>query len=85
MLPDAILIPAIAVQNGSDGSYVYVVAADHRVKARGVHTGSVEGDQTVVLSGLSAGETVVTEGQYRLEPDALVHIESLDAPRASLP
>ena len=85
MLPDAILIPAIAVQNGSDGSYVYVVAADHRAKARGVHTGSVEGDQTVVLSGLSAGETVVTEGQYRLEPDALVHIESLDAPRASLP
>jgi len=85
MLPDAILIPAIAVQNGSDGSYVYVVASDHRAKARGVHIGSVEGDQTVVLSGLSAGETVVTEGQYRLEPDALVHIESLDAPRASLP
>jgi multidrug efflux system membrane fusion protein len=84
-LPDAILIPTIAVQNGSEGPYVYVVAADRRAKAKVVHIGSVEGAQTVVASGLSAGETVVTEGQFRLEPDALVHIESVDSPRASLP
>jgi multidrug efflux system membrane fusion protein len=84
-LPDAILIPAIAVQNGSEGPYVYVVTADNRAKARVVHIGSVEGDQTIIAGGLSAGDTVVTEGQFRLEPDALVHIESVDSPRASLP
>jgi multidrug efflux system membrane fusion protein len=84
-LPDAILIPTIAVQNGSEGPYVYVVTADKRAKAKVVHIGSVEGDQTIVASGLSPGETVVTEGQFRLEPDALVHVESVDSRRASLP
>ncbi|HWS68106.1 MAG TPA: efflux RND transporter periplasmic adaptor subunit [Steroidobacteraceae bacterium] len=84
-LPDAILIPTIAVQNGSEGPYVYVVTPDNRAKARVVHIGSVEGAQTIIASGLSAGETAVTEGQFRLEPDALVHIVSVDSPRASLP
>ncbi|MDB6090356.1 MAG: putative efflux rane fusion protein [Gammaproteobacteria bacterium] len=84
-LPDAILIPTIAVQNGSEGSYVYVVTASNRVQARVVHIGSVEGDQAIVVSGLSPGETVVTEGQFRLEPDAPVHIASVDPPRTALP
>jgi multidrug efflux system membrane fusion protein len=84
-LPDAILIPTIAVQNGSEGPYAYVITADNRAKAKVVHIGSVEGDQTIIAGGLSAGETVVTEGQFRLEPDAPVHIVSVDSPRASLP
>jgi multidrug efflux system membrane fusion protein len=84
-LPDAILIPTIAVQNGSEGPYVYVVTPDNRAKARVVQIGSVEGAQTIIAGALSAGETVVTEGQFRLEPDALVHIVSVDSPRASLP
>ncbi|HEY3656573.1 MAG TPA: efflux RND transporter periplasmic adaptor subunit [Steroidobacteraceae bacterium] len=84
-LPDAILMPTIAVQNGSEGPYVYVVASGNFVKARVVHIGSVEGDQTIVVSGLSGGETVVTEGQFRLEPDTPVRIVSVDSPRTSLP
>jgi membrane fusion protein, multidrug efflux system len=85
-LPDAIVIPTIAVQNGSEGPYVYVVTADNHAKAQVVRIGSVEGDQTIIAGGLSAGETVVTEGQFRLEPDATVRIESVDSPRAaSLP
>jgi len=83
-LADAIVIPTIAVQNGNEGPYVYMVTADNHAKAQVVHIGSVEGDQTIVASGLSAGETVVTEGQFRLEPDALVHVESVDQSRASL-
>jgi multidrug efflux system membrane fusion protein len=83
-LPDAILIPSVAVQNGSEGPYVYVVAVGNHVKAR-PRIGSVEGDLTVVVGGLSASERVVTEGQFRLEPDALVHIESVDSPRTVRP
>jgi membrane fusion protein, multidrug efflux system len=83
--PDAILIPSIAVQNGNEGPYAYVVAKDNRVSARGLHIGSVEGDQTIVASGLAVGETVVTEGQFRLEPGASVNVVSVDSPRASLP
>jgi multidrug efflux system membrane fusion protein len=83
-LPDAILIPSVAVQNGSDGPYVYVVTTGNVVKPRVLHIGSVEGDQTIVAGGLTPGETVVTEGQFRLEADAPVHIESVDSPRVSL-
>jgi membrane fusion protein, multidrug efflux system len=82
-LPDAIVIPTIAVQNGSEGPYVYVVTAGNHAKAQVVRIGSVEGDQTIIAGGLSAGATVVTEGQFRLEPDATVRIESLDPPRAA--
>jgi multidrug efflux system membrane fusion protein len=82
-LPDAIVIPTIAVQNGSEGPYVYVITAVNRAKAQVVRIGSVEGDQTIIASGLSAGQTVVTEGQFRLEPDATVRIESVDPPRAA--
>jgi membrane fusion protein, multidrug efflux system len=84
-LPDAILIPSVAVQNGSEGPYVYVVTAGNLVKARPVRIASVEGDLTVVVGELSAGEKVVTEGQFRLEPDAPVHIESVDSPRTARP
>ena len=83
-LPDAILIPSVAVQNGNEGPYVYVVTAGNVVKPRVLHIGSIEGDQTIVAGGLTPGETVVTEGQFRLEPDAPVHIESVDSPRVSL-
>jgi multidrug efflux system membrane fusion protein len=84
-LPHAILIPTIAVQNGSEGPYVYLIAAGNHVKARAIQIESVEAEQTIVASGLSAGETVVTEGQFRLEPDALVQIASVDSPRTSPP
>lgn len=75
-LPDALTVPTVAVQNGSEGPYVYVIGAGDRVKVRDVRIGSIEGDQTVVANGLSAGEYAVTEGQFRLEPNALVHIET---------
>jgi multidrug efflux system membrane fusion protein len=83
-LPDALLVPTVAVQNGTEGPYVYVVGTGDRVMVRDVKIGSIEGDQTVVANGLSAGENAVTEGQFRLEPNALVHIES-DPPRPSTP
>ena len=46
-----------------------------------------EGDgQSVVLTGLIAGETVVTAGQYRLQPGSLVAAEPTPrVPRRRLP
>ncbi len=79
-LPDAIVVPTVAVQNGSDGPFVYVVAAGNHVKVQTVELGPTEGDQSIIDSGLSAGERVVTEGQFRLEPDSVVHVESVDPP-----
>jgi len=56
------------VQTGQDGSFVFVVKSDRSVETRPVTTGARIDQDLVILTGLTAGETVVTEGQLRLAP-----------------
>ncbi len=70
--PNALTVPATAVQTSQDGQYVYVVKPDHTVEMRTVTAGRQQGDQVVITAGVSAGETVVTDGQLRLTPGARV-------------
>ncbi len=65
-LPDAVTITADAVQHGSRGSYVYVIA-DGKARVRVLQLGPTAGGRSVVLDGLKAGEPVVLEGLDRLE------------------
>jgi multidrug efflux system membrane fusion protein len=65
----AIVVPSVAVQVGQQGPYVFVVA-DGRAQMRPVSVARVTGDQSVIASGVSAGEVVVTDGQLRLTPNA---------------
>jgi multidrug efflux system membrane fusion protein len=74
--PDAILVPSQAVQTGQQGSFVFVVQPDMKAAIRPVVIGESIDNQTVVTSGLKAGETVVTDGQLRLIPGATVTIKS---------
>jgi multidrug efflux system membrane fusion protein len=64
----AVLVPGQAVQTGQDGQYVFVVKPDSTVEQRPISIGQRADDAIVVTKGLSVGETVVTEGQLRLEP-----------------
>jgi multidrug efflux system membrane fusion protein len=64
---DALTIPATAVQSGAEGSYVFVVKGNGTVDLRRVEVASTEMDRSVIARGLSAGEQVVIEGQYKLE------------------
>jgi multidrug efflux system membrane fusion protein len=84
-LPDATIVPSAAVQNGSEGPYIYIVAAGNVAKMLPVTVVSVEGDQTILGRGVTAGENVVTEGQFRLEPDVVVRIEGGDSPPPQRP
>jgi len=70
--PNAVTVPNQAVQNGQDGQFVYVVKADKTVEARPVTTGARVGEDLVITQGIEAGETVVTEGQLRLQPGSQV-------------
>jgi membrane fusion protein, multidrug efflux system len=70
----AVTAPARAIQRGPNGSYVYVVDAEQKAVMRPVEVGATEGDWTLVETGLAAGETVVVDGQYRLQPDAKVQV-----------
>jgi multidrug efflux system membrane fusion protein len=74
--PNAIVIPSQAVQVGQNGQYVYVVKADAGVEMRPVTVAQAFGDQTIVGSGIAAGETVVTDGQIRLTPKSKVEIKN---------
>ena len=52
---------------GQDGQFVFVVKADSTVEQRPVTVGQRVDDDMVIEKGLKPGETVVTEGQLRLE------------------
>jgi membrane fusion protein, multidrug efflux system len=81
---DVVLVPAPAVQTGQRGPQVFVVTAENTVDLRPVKTGRTSNDRTVLLSGVEAGETVVTDGQLRLVPNAPVVVRTLEeaaAPR----
>lgn len=72
--PNAVVVPAQAVQTGPDGQYVYVIGADMAAEVRPVGVQRTEGDIAVVAEGLSGGEKVVTKGQLRLGPKVKVQI-----------
>lgn len=84
--PDTIVVPSQAVQTGQDGSFVFVVGHDLSTQPRPVVVGDSLDGETVVKSGLKAGETVVTDGQLRLFPGAKVKIKSgLEQPAQQVP
>ena len=71
-LPNSVVVPTEAVQMGPDGSYVYVVGSDNKAEMRQVKIGPAEGGFTLIKSGVTSGEMVVTDGQYRLQPNSPV-------------
>ncbi|HVY34894.1 MAG TPA: efflux RND transporter periplasmic adaptor subunit, partial [Caulobacteraceae bacterium] len=79
-LKHVVAIPTAAVSEGPNGSFVYVVGPDRKVKMRPV-TVSVTQDATAVIQkGLEAGETVVTDGQVSLTPGARVSLRGAGGP-----
>jgi len=72
--PDAIVIPAQAVQNGPQGQYVYVVGKDMLAEMRPIQVQRTDAEHAIVASGLTKGERVVTRGQLRLSPKTRVQV-----------
>ena len=72
-LPDALLIPQVAVQSSQLGQYVYVIGADEHAEQRPVTLGADYGPLVVVTRGVRRGEWVATGNLLRLNPNASVH------------
>jgi multidrug efflux system membrane fusion protein len=68
----AIVVPAVAIQRGAGGAFVYVMTPAQTVTVRQVTVGVAEGDDVAVDSGLAAGERVVVDGADRLREGARV-------------
>lgn len=81
-LAQVLVIPANAVQRGSQGSFVYVLDGENRVSMRSVTLGVNAEERVQVLAGLAAGERVVTEGVDRLRDGMQVKVAGQPAPEA---
>jgi membrane fusion protein, multidrug efflux system len=62
----AIIVPAVAIQRGPTGTFVYVVQDDNTVTMRQVKVGLSEGNDVSVEGGLQPGESVVIDGAEKL-------------------
>ncbi|MGY8707375.1 efflux RND transporter periplasmic adaptor subunit [Bradyrhizobium sp. 18BD] len=69
----ALTVAGSAVQQGPNGSYVYVVAKDQTVALRPVHVVQISDGQALIDQGLKSGDVVVIDGQYRLTEGSRVH------------
>ena len=71
----ALVVPTEAIETGQKGQFVYVVKPDMTAEIRPVQPGLALDAETVIEKGLTAGETVVTDGQLRLVPGAKVEVK----------
>lgn len=82
---NVVLVPAMSVRRGPQGAFVYVVRDGKTVAARPVTTGPSHGTDTMIASGLAAGETVVVEGADRLRDGAAVAVRGADGATTGQP
>jgi len=79
--PNAILVPQRAVQQGAKGHFVVVLDPDDKAEIRPVQVGPWDHNDWFILSGLKAGDRVVTDGVVHMTPGAKVKVvKTLDGP-----
>ena len=86
-LKQVVVIPTGAVQRGPNGTFVYVVKDDNTVTMRAITVAKQDETQTVVSTGVTPPERVVTTGFVRLTDGAKVAISGGDGtpPAAAAP
>lgn len=75
IMHNVVTVPAAAVMAGANGSYVYVIGPDSKVNRATVEVAARHGGVAVISKGLSGGEKIVTDGQYRLANGMRVAIQ----------
>jgi len=69
---DGVAVPAAVVQRGPQGTYAFVIKPDQTVEMRPIAVDQVQDGVALIADGLRAGERVVIDGQYRLQPGSKV-------------
>jgi multidrug efflux system membrane fusion protein len=64
--PGTVMIPAVAIQSGQKGPFVFVANNDQTADMRIIEVAGIEGDRAALVSGVTQGERVIVEGQMRL-------------------
>jgi len=73
-LANQVVVPNVAVQNGQQGTFVYVVDEDSKVHLKTVQVGITTEVSADILSGISDGDQVVVDGTDRLVEGAVVRV-----------
>jgi len=76
-------VPQQTVQVGPNGYYAYVIKPDNTVERRAVEVASMQDGLAVISKGLTPGEKVVVDGQYRLTEGARVNPTTAGPPGAA--
>jgi multidrug efflux system membrane fusion protein len=78
-----VLVPTTAILRGPQGTYVFAVGSDNKVKIHIVALAETNGNVTGVVSGLNAGDVVVTDGQDKLQEGSKVEPRQSSVPNAA--
>lgn len=82
---DALVIPAVAVQQGPNGPYVFVVDQNKTVEMKPVAIALTTGDRAILAKGLAGGEQVVVEGQNQLRAGGKVELSKSSSGSGNAP
>lgn len=80
---NAVVVPDRAIEEGPNGNYVFVIKPDMTVEMRPVTVSQSQQNLSVITKGLTAGERIVVDGQYRLDQGTRVSIEPSKANSAT--
>ena len=74
--PDALVVPAAAVVDGQQGSFVFVIQPDSTASTKAVTVSRTEGDLAILQGDVQPGDRVVVDGQLRLRQGSKVQIKA---------
>lgn len=72
--PNAIAVPQTTVQQGEQGSFVFVVNADNQAEVRPIIPGPWDQNNWIIWEGLKPGDLVIVNGVNKVLPGSLVKI-----------
>jgi len=81
----ALVVPAQAVRDAQDGSYVFVIGPDQSAEQRPVEVLRTTARLALIRAGLHQGEQVVTDGYVRLRNGTKVAIRAAAASKVGAP
>jgi len=79
-LVQVVVIPTPAVQRGPNGTFAYVIQPEDRVSLRPISVAQQSETLSVIASGISPGERVVTTGFSRLKDGSGVSVATPQEP-----
>ncbi len=75
------VVPASVVQRGPEGTFAYVINSESTAQVRPIKVARVDQGQALIDAGLTPGERVVVDGQYKLRPGSKVSWSGAGAER----